>query len=172
MKKANWILGALVAGALIATLAGLRQEHPATDGPRLAPDFELPGVADGKPVRLSDHRGKVVLVDFWATWCQPCQKTIPHMLELRKELGPERVEFIGVSVDNKAELVKPFVEKHKISYPVVVEKGSLPIAFGTIYSIPTAFVVDARGIIRQTLVGYQDKETLRAALLAAEKEQG
>ena len=135
-----------------------------------APGFELTDVMNGNEISLEDYRGKVVLIDFWATWCRPCRMEIPHFIELREELHGEGFEIIGVSVDRKPGVVKPFAEEWKINYPVVVDAGAVSTAYGGIRSSPTAFLVDRKGKIIDTFVGYRPKVVFEQAIRRALKQ--
>lgn len=119
-----------------------------------APDFSLP-TTNGKTLKLSDYKGKVIIVDFWATWCPPCRKGIPDLIELKKKYGSKGLEVIGISVDQentKADVV-PFVKDKGINYPVVYGNGNVAQQYGGIESIPTTFVIDRKGKIVATYVG-------------------
>ncbi|MFC1718361.1 redoxin domain-containing protein [Candidatus Poribacteria bacterium] len=137
----------------------------------LAPDFTLSDLG-GQEVSLSNSRGKVIIVDFWATWCGPCVKEIPHFIELNDEYGEQDFAMIGISMDrNGTEVVESFVEKHQIDYPILMSDGKVEIAYGGIQSIPTTFVVDKAGKIQRRYVGYRDKAVFEAdikVLLAEE----
>ena len=113
----------------------------------LAPDFILP-TTDGKTVKLSDLKGKVVIVDFWATWCGPCRRGIPDLIELKKKYGSKGFEIVGVSVDTdtKDEVV-PFMKAQKINYPIVYGNMNVYQQYGGIRAIPTSFVIDKQGKI-------------------------
>ena len=143
-------------------------EHPA------APDFNLSNVAGGS-LKLSDLRGKVVLLDFWATWCGPCRMGIPHLNELYGKHRDAGFEIVGISVDrgqggrSGLETVREFTTKMPIAYPLVMADGTVVAAYGGIRSIPTAFLVDRNGNVRKRYVGLQPKEVFEkdvAALLA------
>jgi thiol-disulfide isomerase/thioredoxin len=113
----------------------------------LAPDFTLP-TTDGKQLKLSDYKGKVVIIDFWATWCPPCRKGIPDLIELKKQYGSKGVEIIGVSVDQETKPdVVPFIKEYKINYPVVYGNMNVYQQYGGIRAIPTSFIVDKEGKI-------------------------
>ncbi len=104
-------------------------------------------------LKLSDLKGKVVLVDFWATWCAPCREGIPDLVELKNEFKDKDIEIVGISVDAltrggaTAGDVVPFIAANKINYPIVRGDGSVIDAFGGIKSIPTSFLIDKEGKI-------------------------
>ena len=112
-----------------------------------APDFSLP-TADGKTLKLSDYKGKAVIIDFWATWCPPCRKGIPDLIELQKKYGSKGLQIIGVSVDQDTKKdVVPFIKDKGINYPVVYADNSIIMKYGGIRAIPTSFVIDKQGRI-------------------------
>jgi peroxiredoxin len=124
-----------------------------------APNFSLK-TADGKTVELQKLKGKVVVVNFWATWCGPCKAEIPGFLEVYKEYKPKGLEIVGISLDQDGwKPVKPFIERYKITYPIVVGDGELADAYGGIQAIPTTFLVDKKGNLVNRHVGYMNKET-------------
>jgi cytochrome c biogenesis protein CcmG/thiol:disulfide interchange protein DsbE len=144
---------------------------PAPTGPTevKAPDFELQNVRGGT-VKLSDQRGKVVLLDFWATWCGPCRAGIPHLNDLYGAYNKQGFEIIGVSVDQGrakltgADVVKNFTKGTPIVYPLVMADPTTVRAYGGIRSIPTAFLIDRDGKVRAKWVGLQGKEVMRAEI--------
>ncbi len=122
-----------------------------------APNFTLK-TGDGKTIELAKLKGKVVVVNFWATWCGPCKMEIPGFLEVYGKYKSKGLEIVGVSLDQKGwDVVKPFVEKAKITYPVVVGDGELADAYGGIEAIPTTFIVDKKGNIVTRHLGYMSK---------------
>lgn len=124
-----------------------------------APDFSLKSV-DGKTVKLSDYKGKVVIIDFWATWCPPCRKGIPDLISIQNEFK-DKVVIIGISLDREKTIkdVPGFVKSYGINYPVVYGDDKVVIDYGGIQSIPTAFVIDKNGNIADSHVGLTDKDT-------------
>ena len=128
-----------------------------------APDFSLKSV-DGKTVKLSDYKNKVVLIDFWATWCPPCRKGIPDLIELQKEFKKDFV-VLGISVDTDTKGDVPgFIKDYGINYPVVYGDNSTAKLFGGVSGIPTSFLIDKKGNIVDKHVGLVPKETLAAGI--------
>ncbi|MFN8178179.1 MAG: TlpA disulfide reductase family protein [bacterium] len=141
-----------------------------------APEFALSRVAGGT-LHLSDLKGKVVLLDFWATWCGPCRMGIPHLNELYRENKKSGLEIVGISVDrgqgnqSGLETVRDFTTKMPIDYTLVMADGQTVYAYGGIRSIPTAFLIDRSGHVRKQYVGLQPKEVFQKDVrdLLAEK---
>ena len=129
-----------------------------------APDFTLQNV-DGKNVSLSDYKGKIVIVDFWATWCPPCRKGIPDLIDLQKHYK-DKVAVIGISVDreNTKDGVPAFVNKMGINYPVVYFNDKVINDFGGIEAIPTTFIIDQQGNITKKMVGLYPKSEFEKEL--------
>ena len=123
-----------------------------------APAFTLEDIY-GKKVSLSDFKGKVVIVDFWATWCPPCRKSIPDLIELQKKYK-NKFAVIGISVDMDTKSnVAPFVKQNKINYKVLYASPEVVQNYGNIDAIPTSFIIDQHGNIFTQHVGLTPKET-------------
>ena len=123
-----------------------------------APEFTLLDI-NGNKVNLSDFKGKVVILDFWATWCPPCIAEIPHFIELYDEYKNRGLEVIGISVDwNGQRVVPPFAEEKGINYILLLGDDEVTDLYGGIISIPTTFILDRKGGIRKRYMGYRDKE--------------
>lgn len=122
-----------------------------------APDFELSTV-DGEVIRLSDYLGKIVIVDFWATWCAPCRMAIPELVELQNEYRDDLV-IIGISLDQPytQQNLKPFIESYGINYPIVLGTLEVVEAYGSIRGIPTSFIINQKGEIVNKFTGYVPK---------------
>ena len=121
-----------------------------------APNFTFPG-RDGKKVNLADYKGKVVLLNIWATWCAPCVAEMPSMEKLYQELKDEGFEILAVSVDESgAETVNPFMKKHKLGFPVLLDtKGDIKTLYQAT-GIPESFIIDGEGIIVEKIIGPRD----------------
>jgi cytochrome c biogenesis protein CcmG/thiol:disulfide interchange protein DsbE len=125
-----------------------------------APNFSLKS-ADGKTIELAKLKGKVVLLNFWATWCGPCRKEMPDFVEAYKRLKPSGLEIIGVSLDEQGwDVVRPFLKQYGINFPVVVGDGTVANAYGGIEFLPTSFLIDRNGFIVDKHVGMLSKEQL------------
>lgn len=122
-----------------------------------AADFKL-RTLEGKEVKLSDYRGKVVILDFWATWCPPCRKGVPDLISLQNEFKKDLV-VIGISLDqqNTIKDLKPFIENYKINYPVVLGDEKVVKDYGGISAIPTSFIIDQKGNIVDSHIGLVPK---------------
>lgn len=130
-----------------------------------APNFSLLTAA-GDTVELARLKGKVVLVNFWATWCAPCRAEIPGFLEVYKKHKAKGFEIVGISLDRKGfEVVTPFVKKLDITYLNVVDNGKLAEAYGGVAAIPTSFIVDKKGFIVDKHVGVLKKDDLEKKIL-------
>ncbi len=123
-----------------------------------APDFVV-RTLDGRTLRLSELRGRRVILDFWATWCPPCVKEIPHFIQLRKDLSESDLVIVGISKEDEPTL-REFVKRKGINYPIG-SADDLPAPYKDVSAIPTTFFIDRRGVIQEVLVGYHDLETLR-----------
>jgi cytochrome c biogenesis protein CcmG/thiol:disulfide interchange protein DsbE len=137
-----------------------------------APDFTLPDV-DGGAVSLADLRGRVVVVNFWATWCDPCKVEIPWFIEFHQRLHDRSLTVVGVSMDADGwTSVRPYLRQRGVNYPVVLGSESLANAYGGVEALPSTFLVDKNGNIAFSHVGLVSKSTYEDEItrLLAEKE--
>ncbi len=150
----------LVAGTALLFLLSCKA---APQEPR-RPDFTLP-LASGGVLQLSRLRGKIVYVDFWATWCGPCIDAIPSLNELYARRKDQGLALVGVSVDGvPMEKLLPYVEKYKIAYPVVLGSEELMLDFGPAQGLPTGFLLDREGVVRRKFVGEVTLDALDQAV--------
>ena len=127
----------------------------------LAPEFTIIGT-NGEKIKLSDYRGKVVILDFWATWCPPCRKGIPDLISLKKQYKNDLI-IIGVSVDDESTLkeVIPFMKSIGINYKIGYANYEIVKNYGGIQAIPTSFIIDRKGKQIKSFVGLEPIETYK-----------
>lgn len=145
--------------------------------PEPVPDLTLETLT-GKSIDLSEQDGRVLLINFWATWCAPCREEIPDLKTLHADLKQQGLRVIGIALDRKGrDVVDPFVEQHTINYPIVIDTdGTAEAAFGPIPGLPTTIVVTADGQITKRVIGIfpteQMKPTLQEMLDGREEASG
>lgn len=142
---------------------------------KAAPDFALTNLS-GQMVRLSGFKGKIILLDFWATWCPPCRKEIPDFIQLQKQYSGKDFTVLGVALDDEgASVVKPLVQKLGVNYPLVIGNTRVAAAYGGIQALPTAFLIGRNGKILNSFVGARDKseweQTIQRAVQQADQGQ-
>ena len=130
-----------------------------------APDFARPDLA-GKPVSLKALRGKIVLVDFWASWCPPCIIEIPHLIALQKKHAG-RFAIVGVSMDDDADSAKEVAAKHPFNYPLVMGDVALGKSFGGVLGLPALFLIGPDGKVIANWRGEVAPEEIEKAVAAA-----
>lgn len=142
---------------------------PGTPG-TMAPSYELADLT-GKKVSSTEYAGKVVILDFWATWCPPCRAEIPHFNALQAKYGPQGLAIVGLSLDaGGADDVLAFMKENKIDYAQLIGNDDIAKAYGGVVSIPTTFVIDRQGKIVKRFIGFTAPEVFEetiAPLLAA-----
>lgn len=151
--------GAILLGAVVALSLRQRYAPAASISPSAshlpAPDFNLSQL-DGPTLRLSSYRDKIVLLDFWATWCAPCREETPNLVNLQKEYGDRGLQIIGVSMDDSAEPVHAFYRQFHMNYPVVMGNAKTGELYGGVLGLPIAFLIDRNGRIYKKHVGATD----------------
>jgi len=179
MKRLSIAGAALLAALVLLSCSGQKetnaqskpaQKQQVSSGQAQAPAFTLKNM-DGKDFSLAQVKGKVIILDFWATWCPPCRREIPHFVELQNQFGSKGLQVIGVSVDQEGwGVVKPFMAEQGVNYPVLMYTEEVYNAYQQLLpsdqrgSIPFTFVLDRQGQIRAQFVGYRDQATFQAAL--------
>lgn len=124
---------------------------------KAAPDFTGKDI-DGKQISLSDYRGKVVLLDFWASWCMPCREEFPFLIEFYREHQKENFIVLAVNIDDKEENMRSFMEKYYAThvFPVIFDQKKLIPPLYELESMPTSLFIDKNGIIRYIHTGFND----------------
>lgn len=144
--------------AAVFLLTSFAALHAETVAPTPAPAWKLKDV-NGREVSSEQFKGKVMVVDFWATWCGPCREEIPGYVALQKKYGRDKLAVIGVSVDQQGPgVVKKFIERNKVDYQIVMADDDVVAAFGGaegIQYIPTTFIIDREGRIRDRKSGAE-----------------
>jgi peroxiredoxin len=160
----------LLSGVGVALLFAACGPAPQTSEPKAAPAFDLPDLNGGR-VSLESLEGKVVVVDFWATWCGPCIKEIPEYAEFWRKNQPRGIEVVGVVMDSGSpDDILDFVREYKIPYRQLLGDDEIAQAFGVNQGYPTTFVIDGQGQIRTKMLGSRPskfemlQETVDAAL--------
>lgn len=128
-----------------------------------APDFSRPAL-NRVSVRLAGYRGKVVLLDFWATWCAPCLTEMPHFMQWQNQYGPQGLQVLGVSMDDDDSAVRRLTAKLRVNYPVVMGDEKLAELYGGILGLPVTYLIDRNGIIQARFQGETDPARIEAAL--------
>jgi len=146
-------LGAVAGLLIIFAIPGYNQGEASPAG-RAAKPFSF--AVDGKPAQLSDYRGKVVVLNFWATWCPPCVDETPSLVALQKYIEPKGGTIIGISLDEDEQAYTQFVQQNGIDFPTYRDPSkNIPEEYGT-YMYPETYIIDRHGRIARKLVGAQD----------------
>jgi thiol-disulfide isomerase/thioredoxin len=165
VKKNPLILFFIVAivGAMLFAGVRISRDNRAAGRPKgglignAAPDFEL-ATLDGKNLKLSDLRGKGVLLNFWATYCGPCKVEMPWFVELQNEYGPQGFQIVGVAMDDAStEDIAKFAKQMGVNYPVLLGKDSVADSYGGVSVLPTTFFVDRNGKLIAREFGLQSR---------------
>jgi thiol-disulfide isomerase/thioredoxin len=168
MTKKRWplgkqlaaVLGLCAAGALLFyALSGPAGGKPGAKERKPAPEISLPDV-NGRTRTLSEFRGKIVLLDFWATWCEPCLEEIPDLIRFHDAHKDQNFTIVGVAMDAEGvSVVGPFVRQNKMPYPILISGGDLPAGYNVL-GFPSAFLIDKDGNIARTYLGPKSYEEL------------
>jgi cytochrome c biogenesis protein CcmG/thiol:disulfide interchange protein DsbE len=149
------LLAAVLAVLIVTACSGGSRDLSIT-----APDFVLPAV-DGTMVQLSDYKGKVIIIDFWTTWCAPCQEQVPILTKLHKSYSEKGLVILGISLDVEGlEVLGPFVHENMVPYKVLMSDDRVNRAFGGIATIPTLYIVDRNGRLVRKLIGFHNYRDL------------
>jgi peroxiredoxin len=173
--KRNAVVIIVVIAAVALMLVAARRHRTVVAGTALqgsgigmaAPDFKLASL-DGKQVKLSDYRGKAVLLNFWATWCGPCKIEIPWFMELEKQYGPQGLVVLGVAMDDDGkETVTKFADEMKIDYTILVGNDQIADQYGGVAGLPTTFYIDRSGKIVKKVPGLVSHSEIEEGIKTA-----
>lgn len=176
------LVGAVAALALIATIwvltggEAVSQAQPMGEVNRPAPPFTVPTI-DGGTVSLDSYKGQVVLLNFWATWCEPCKREMPALESAHQELGDQGLAIIGVNLTDdelvqghNQEAIAAFIAQYGVTYPTALDlDGELTNAY-RVFPLPTSFFIDGEGRIRYVHIGELTREDVQARFLELKEE--
>jgi peroxiredoxin len=179
----NWIVIGIMAVALVGMIyVGLHSPRKSgANGSGMfgdvqgkdAPDFELKDVTTGKSVKLSDYRGKAVVLNFWATWCPPCKVEIPWFVDLQKQYGPDGLAVVSVAMnDTSKQDISKFAQEMGINYPVLLETDKVDAAYGGVEDLPTTFYIGRDGKIVDRVEGLRSHHEIESNIKAALAQGG
>jgi peroxiredoxin len=163
--KIRLLSSAVIGLAAFLFVAGCRSHSANAKTSATAPDFSLTAL-DGRKLTLSDYHGKVVLLNFWATWCGPCEKEIPAFVQLQNQYGSQGLQIVGISMDDSDSPVHSFYQRVGMNYPVALGDAKLAQLYGGIYGLPVNFVVARDGHIAARYVGATDIATIEQQIRA------
>jgi cytochrome c biogenesis protein CcmG, thiol:disulfide interchange protein DsbE len=130
-----------------------------------APQFVRTSLT-GQPINLRAYRGKVVLLNFWATWCAPCEIEMPHFVDWQNRYGPRGLQILGVTMDDDPALARTASRKLKINYPIAIGDAKLGELYGGVLGLPVTFLIDPQGKIRTRFEGETDLKTIETQLVS------
>ncbi|HVC08733.1 MAG TPA: TlpA disulfide reductase family protein [Elusimicrobiota bacterium] len=169
-KKLFAVLALASLGALLYFLVPASSFREQGEQPIEAPNFTLTDIS-GRQVSLSQYRGHVVFIDFWATWCGPCQEEIPDLITLYNRFKGQGFVILGIAMDSLgARAVVPFVKQAHIPYPILLSNGGEPPAGYPVPGFPTGFLIDAKGRMLARYLGPQSADDLSQDVEAALKD--
>lgn len=154
-----WLATVAVAWGALTTAHAVQVGKP-------APAFSLPALNGARPVTLDQFRGKVVFVDFWASWCGPCRQSLPLYEKLRADFAAEPFVILAVNVDENEADAKAFLREHPVNYTILRDpQGTAPKAFG-VAGMPSSYLIDRNGVVRGVQIGFEPKDikALRARI--------
>ena len=154
---------ALMAGLLLLTPPGNPDYRKSGLVGQPAADFSGT-TAEGKEIRLSDYKGKVVVVNFWATWCSPCRAEMPGFIKLEKKYRDRGVAFVGLAVNDELPKIAQYTAQNKIVWPTILATPELSQSYGGVHSIPSTFIVSRKGAIVAAIEGMAEEGPLDAEI--------
>jgi peroxiredoxin len=173
---------AMVASLMLVFGLHMARRNSGQNGPpggnlagQTAPDFTLTAL-DGSPVRLSNFRGKAVLLNFWATWCEPCKIEMPWFIDMQKQYGPDGLQVVGVAMDDASqEDISKFARNMGVNYPIVIGKEGIGSAYGGVQFLPETFYIGRDGKVVSSAFGLKGRgeieESIKKALASSQSVQ-
>lgn len=160
------ILAVLFGAVIFAIVSNIKDDDKAVDVGDKAPDFELPQVrnVDGEVLRLSDLKGKGIMLNFWATYCEPCEEEMPYMESLYPEYKEKGIEIVAVSVDATELVIHNFTDRYDLSFPILHDKRSTVLDHYGVRPLPTTYFIDENGIVVERVIGGLTLEKLEGYL--------
>ncbi|MGB7553162.1 MAG: TlpA disulfide reductase family protein [Candidatus Korobacteraceae bacterium] len=164
MRKIVLIVVVVIAALAIYEVSrhGSRRDKPARPSAAahsVAPDFSLQDL-NGQPLNLANYQGKVVLLDFWATWCAPCRDEIPHFVQLQDKYRQQGLQVLGISMDDGPQPVREFYQQVRMNYPVALGTEKVAEAYGGVLGLPIAFLIGRDGRIHAKYIGEVNMSVL------------
>ncbi|MFK9115997.1 thiol-disulfide oxidoreductase ResA [Peribacillus castrilensis] len=164
MKKKRLVLRTIILGLFVAALgytvyANSNKDKSTIKVGETAPDFALETL-DGKKVKLSDMKGKGVFLNFWGTWCKPCEKEMPYMEKSYQFYKDKNIEILAVNIGESNLAVTTFVDRHRLTFPILMDRQSQVTDHYQIGPIPTTFLIDKNGVIKKVITGSMTQETV------------
>lgn len=170
----NYAVKIIVTMTMLMTLTMSSAESEQNQGPQCLEesksanlDFTLQDM-NGKDVRLSDHLGDVILLDFWATWCGPCRLEIPGFIEMYDKYKSQGFSVLGISVDDPVDALQAYAKEFGMNYPVLVgkDRDDVKDAFGPLFGFPTTFIIDREGTICYQHTGFASKDQFEQEIIS------
>lgn len=155
-RLGSWLIAAGVAAAALAALLTSPSAPDPVGRGSPAPDFRLPRLEGGAPVALADLAGKVVLVNFWATWCKPCEDEMPAMQRLYRTLADGDFELLAVSVDDDPQVVSDFAERLQLDFPILLDPDAEVAHAYQTYRYPETLLIGPDGVVVERFIGPRD----------------
>lgn len=143
----------VIIAASVLIVPGPADAAPRSGSP--APNFKVVSTS-GQTISQENYRGHVLILDFFATWCQPCRQSIPHLVEMNRKYGKQGLQILGLSVDEGERAVKSFADEFRVNYPLALAGDSTTVDFG-VRSVPVMYLIDKKGNIAEVYRGYSDE---------------